>query len=177
MPTSSNEGKDIIRNWVSEFSHEIKNVLDIGVGQGTYHRMFTKKKFGNLLGNSHWTGIEAWAPYIEKYNLNSTYDLIINEDIRKINFDNFKTIDLTFAGDVLEHMTKEEAINVVNKILQKSKKLIISIPIVHYPQDEIEDNPYEIHVKDDWSHEEMLSTFTSIKKSWQGKEIGVYLIY
>jgi hypothetical protein len=176
MPTSSSEGKDIIRNWVNEFSDSINVVLDLGVGKGTYHKIFTKKKYGSILSNSSWIGVEAWTPYIEKYNLKNQYDLIINEDLRKINYDKIPKFDLVFAGDVLEHITKDEAIFIVDTISKIAKHIIISIPIVHYPQDCIEDNPYEIHVKDDWSHQEVLESFKNIKKHWQGSEIGVYYI-
>ena len=47
---------------------------------------------------------------------------------------------------------------------------------VHYPQDAFEGNHFEIHVKDDWSHEEMMDTFPQIVKSWTGREIGCYLL-
>jgi hypothetical protein len=81
-----------------------------------------------------------------------------------------------FAGDVLEHITKEEAIKVVDDLLKVAKRIIVSIPIVHFPQGEEEGNPYEAHVKDDWSHTEMLETFPQIKRSWTGNIIGVYLL-
>lgn len=176
MPTSSNEGKEIIRQWVSSFAANVNTVLDLGVGQGTYHKMFTKRKFGNLLSHANWIGVEAWNPYIEEFELNKRYNKIINDDIRKVDFSALGDIDLVFAGDVLEHMTKEESILVVNRLLVNCKRIIISIPIVHFPQEQINDNPFEEHVKDDWSNQEVLESFSNITATWLGQTIGVYLL-
>jgi hypothetical protein len=46
------------------------------------------------------------------------------------------------------------------------------------PQDELEGNPFEVHVKDDWSHNEVIATWGAyIKETYRksGKsKIGVY---
>ncbi len=174
MPFSSKEGKDIIKHWINDINYPFNRILDLGVGKGTYHKLFTKNY--TKLTNSYWIGIEVWSPYIEKYNLLKKYNKIINSDIRKVDYNTLNPIDLTFAGDVLEHVSKEEAISVVNSVMNVCPYLIISIPIIHYPQEEIENNPYEVHVKDDWSNKEMLETFPQIVKSWTGREIGCYLL-
>jgi hypothetical protein len=174
MPSSSKEGKSIIKEWIEEFSLEVNTVMDLGVGNGTYHKFFNRKN--PILKHARWIGVEVWKPYIELYNLKNVYNNIEQEDIRLVDYRQFGNIDLVFAGDVLEHMTKEEAVHLVNTLLVNSKRVIISIPIVHYPQDEVEGNPFERHVKDDWSHQEMIDTFPQIKKHWQGKVIGVYLL-
>ena len=174
MPASAKEGKDIIFHWMSEVPNPINRVLDLGVGKGTYSRLFRKQP--SKLSNAHWIGVEAWKPYIEEFNLRSRYHEIINKDIRLLDYDSLKPIDVAFAGDVLEHVTKEEAINVVDKVLSICPKLVISIPIIHYPQDALNGNHYEIHVKDDWSHKEMLETFPQIKKYWTGEIVGCYLL-
>jgi hypothetical protein len=62
-------------------------------------------------------------------------------------------------------MTKEEAIKLVENVLTNCQTLIISIPIVHMPQDEVNGNPFEVHVKDDWSHDEVMSTWAPYIKS------------
>ena len=174
MPSSSKEGKSIIREWVTEFGPTVNTVLDLGVGNGTYHKLYTIKS--DALAHAKWVGVEAWKPYIEEFDLENRYDTIINEDIRKIDFTTITGLDLVFAGDVLEHITKEEAVKVIDDLINVATRIVISIPIIHYPQGEVEGNPFEVHVKDDWSHEEMLETFPQIKRSWTGKAIGVYLL-
>jgi SAM-dependent methyltransferase len=174
MPSSNKEGKAVIREWVTEVGPYVKTVLDLGVGNGTYHRLYTRKS--SALREAHWTGIEVWEPYIHEFDLLTRYNKIINEDIRTVDFNTLGKIDLVFAGDVLEHITKEEAIKVVDDLLKVAKRIIVSIPIVHFPQGEEEGNPYEAHVKDDWSDAEMFETFPQIKRSWTGNTIGVYLL-
>ncbi len=174
MPFSSKEGKNVIKNWVTEIEYPLNRILDLGVGKGTYHKLFTKHP--SKLSNSYWIGIEVWSPYIVKFNLDKKYNQVINSDIRKVDYTSLNPIDLTFAGDVLEHITKDDAIAVVESIMNICPYLIISIPIIHYPQAEIENNPYEVHVKDDWTDKEMIETFPQIIKSWTGREIGCYLL-
>ena len=120
--------------------------------------------------------MEVWEPYIKEFDLESKYDKIINQDVRKIDYDSIGPFDVAIAGDVLEHMTKEDAMQVVNNVLNVSTYLFISIPIIHYPQEEIHGNPYEAHVKDDWSDTEMCKTFPQIVKSHVGRRVGVYML-
>ena len=174
MPASAKEGKTETFSWVNNLNHDFKRVLDLGVGKGTYSRLFRKQP--NKLSNCHWIGVEAWAPYIEQFDLRSQYHEIINQDIRLLDYDALKPIDIAIAGDVLEHVTKEEAVTIVDKVLKISPYMIISIPIIHYPQGPWEGNHFVIPVKDDWSHDGMIATFPQIKKSWTGKIVGCYLL-
>ena len=172
MPTSSPSGKKKIRQWVSTL--QVNRVLDVGCGEGTYPKLL--KDTYKILENAEWWGIEAWTKYIEEFNLHQLYDVVLNDDARKIQWDKLPTFDLVIFGDVLEHMTKEESQSLVSSALSKSHYVIISIPIVHSPQDAVDGNPFEIHVKDNWSHPEVLESFPNIIDSQGTKKIGVYLL-
>jgi predicted TPR repeat methyltransferase len=176
MPSSRSGGKGKILEWFHENQNNINNILDIGLGEGTYINLIKEKN--NICVNASWYGVEAWQPYIEKYNLKNRYDYVYNDDIRKFSFSQLPKLDVTIAGDVLEHMSKEEAIEIVEQVLDISKTLIISIPIVHMPQDEVEGNPFEVHVKDDWSHEEVMDTWKnnifSFYRKGKKSKLGVY---
>ena len=163
-------GKNKIFSWVKKNSQNINSILDIGPGQGTYFDLLSSLKPFN------WTGIEAWNDYIKKFKLEEKYNKIYNQDVRNFDWSD-KFFDLIIAGDVLEHMTKEEAIILVDKCLEHSNQLIISIPIIYMPQDELEGNPFEVHVKPDWSNEEIHATWGKhIRASNCIKCIGVYLL-
>jgi cyclopropane fatty-acyl-phospholipid synthase-like methyltransferase len=171
MGISSKQGKPETVKWVNDNKDSINNILDIGAGSGTYYKLLSPIK------TFKWSAVEAWKSYIEEFNLEQMYEVVYNEDIR--NFKWQEQYDLVIAGDILEHMTKSEAEEVVKKILDHTKTLIISIPITHMPQEAINDNPFEYHVKDDWSHKEILDTWSdSIKEYWipTGKkvQVGVY---
>lgn len=173
MPKSSKEGKVEILEWCKSLDN-VNTIVDIGAGSGTYHKLLAKKNA--VFPNANWIAIEAWTDYISKFSLNEKYKTVINQDARTIDFTRIDNIDLTIMGDMLEHMTKEDAITLVNNVSKSSRFAIISIPIIHYPQDAYEGNPYEIHVKDDWSHTEVIETFPNIIKTFQGSEIGCYLL-
>lgn len=173
--SSNSAGKEQILDWFTKNQKEISRILDLGAGSGTYSRLI---KSANILKDAEWIAVEAWKPYIDKFNLNSHYSSVINQDIRKLNWEAMGNFDVTIAGDVLEHVTKEDAISIVKNILNISKNLIISIPVVHYPQEAVEGNPFEVHVKDDWSHEEVISTWgTSIKHHFRKSRKSKVAVY
>lgn len=174
MPVSSKAGKVWSITWIKQNQEQIKRVLDLGAGSGTYPTIIKKKN--KLLTNAEWVGVEIWEPYIERFQLTTLYNKVINVDIRKFNFDEHDKFDLCILGDVLEHMTKDESVQVVKNALEHCKYILISIPVVHFPQGESEGNPYEVHIKDDWSDEEVKLSFPCIIDSTREKAIGVYLL-
>ena len=154
MPDSNPETKP----WIAEHIAKIKpkTVLDVGAGKGLYLNLL----YG-VLGkeNVHVTAVEVWEDYIQFFMLKMRYDVLIKKDVRKMN--DFK-YDLVILGDVLEHMSKEDAIELWDKISKQAKYAVISIPIIHHPQEAVNGNPYEVHVKEDWSTQEVLDSFSGI---------------
>ena len=182
MPYSSYSGKIFCDRTVSRIVHQLDHalirhhkVLDLGVGAGAYSDRYA----GSFLkrGKFHWTGVEIWTPYIQKFGLMNKYDAIAIADAISFLQTSQEQYDICFAGDLLEHMTKEQAMKLVELALQRCSTLIVCIPIVHYPQGEFEGNPYEAHVKDDWSVEEFLSTFGDRVVSYgRENEIGAFVL-
>ena len=162
MPFSSNSGKTFIKS----LDLSAKTILDVGAGCGTYRDMFP------MLG-LHWTALEVWQPYVEKYKLQDKYDELIVEDIRT--WQPKQKYDICFCGDILEHMNEQEAVLVLNKLREIATTVIVSIPIGHYPQDEYDGNPYEVHVEDNWTHERFVKSFGEPYQYHLEKEIGVYI--
>ena len=173
MPGSSDFGKLYTALMITQLvdSGLIKTIIDVGVGRGTYYELLSPH-----LPQLDWTGVEVWAPYIDQFNLHNKYTKLINQDVREINFEAEPQRDLAILGDILEHMPKSDAQKIINTILDKSRTVVISIPITHYPQDEINNNPFEKHIKDDWSHKEVLESFPHIITSYVHDHIGVYFL-
>ncbi len=166
MPMSSAEGKDWTRDRILGLSPEPITVLDIGPGVGTYAKLLAGP------GLSHITGVEIWEPYVHTYRLHQYYDEIILGDAREVDF---PEVDVVVMGDVAEHMTEPEALDLWERATAAARLAIyLSIPIIHYPQGSIEDNPHEHHVVDDWNHERVLASFPGIGEWWLGTEVGVY---
>jgi predicted TPR repeat methyltransferase len=176
MSYSLKSGKAETLAWFQANQSTIKTVVDIGPGSGTYVKLI--REDAQCCVDATWIGVEIWKPYIEEFKLESRYNQVLNQDVRTVDWVALGP-DVVIAGDVLEHMTKQDAVALVDRILQVSKTLIVSIPIRHMPQDEhAYPNPHEAHIKDDWSHEEVMSTWghyikDSYRKSQKSK-LGVY---
>ena len=173
MPKSSPNGKKWTKEKIKNLIQHNSNLLDIGCGRGTYKDLF---KDIDVIANSNWVAVEVWKPYISQFNLEAKYNKIINEDARSLNWDDLGQWDLIFMGDVLEHMTKEQAQTLVDVALKHTKHILISIPIVYMPQGADGGNEYEIHVKPDWTDKEVLESFPNIVEHHKEGKIGVYLL-
>lgn len=173
MPGSSKNGKAWTKERVSQLLTSPSNILDIGCGRGTYKNLFSDNE---VISNSNWVGVEVWSPYIKQFSLEQKYNKIINQDTRALAWDELGQWDIVIMGDILEHMTKEESQALVDSALKHTKWVLISIPIVYLPQGADHGNQYEIHVKPDWSHEEVMSSFPNIAESHVEGIIGVYLL-
>ena len=165
MPTSPPENKP----WVLEKIVQVNptTILDIGPGEGTFADLLK-----NVLPNAVIDGVEIWEPYITKYNLVNKYNNIIVRDVREHDDFNY---DLVIFGDVLEHMSEEDAIKVWEKASKQAKYAIISLPIIHYPQGEYGGNPYEVHVEEDWNEDRVLKTFSHIVEYKSYRVAGGFL--
>jgi hypothetical protein len=176
MGTSLKTGKPEILEWFKNNQTEITRILDIGAGSGTYLDLI--KTNNSICNSTEWVAIEAWHPYIIEFDLEKKYNVVVNSDVKTLDWNKLGNFSVAIAGDVLEHMSKNDAIELVDKVLDKCSTLIISIPIIHMPQDEINGNPFEVHIKDDWSHTEVLETWPQYIKNFYVKnhrsKIGVY---
>lgn len=141
-------------------------ILDVGAGSGTYADALRTAGYAGTID-----AVEVWSNYVSKYHLDTKYRHVINKDVRDLELFDY---DVVIFGDVLEHMTKEEAVKVWERVSAQADYALIAIPIIHYHQGEIDGNPFETHVKDDWSNEEVIDTFPGIVASWTGDVVGAY---
>jgi hypothetical protein len=174
MPTSDAEGKD----WsLARFKRHLPTtVTDIGPGEGTYAKLFRPEHEGVW-----WTAVEIHKPYVTKYKLKSTktrkmYDEIHVEDVRDSD-DHLFHRDLVIAGDVLEHMPREDAVALLQRIEQAGAwNILVSLPIVDSQQGEVDGNPHEAHVHQ-WDAKDMDQVLASLGgrvESMKGGTLGVW---
>ena len=166
MPFSLPETKPWIMDKVSEINP--KTVLDVGAGNGTYLNLIRE----GLGASVDVTAVEIWEPYIKEYKLNDLYNTVLQEDVREV--DNF-SYDLVIFGDILEHMSEDDALAVWAKVQAQAKYAIIAIPTVHFPQGAYMGNPYEAHVKDDWTPTAVLEAFSGIVDHQVFQYTGAFL--
>lgn len=165
MPWSHTEGK----KWLNDEYCQLKpeTVVDIGPGAAMYPNWFRP------MHKAHWTGVEVWEPYVDAYGLREKYDALILGDAREVDL---PAADLYIAGDVLEHMSKDDAVALIERMKAVCKHLFVSVPIIEYHQGALEGNPYEEH-KYHWGFEEMrdlLDGGLGGVTTWRGEVIGAF---
>lgn len=179
MPTSDAEGKD----WSLERfkRHLPKTVCDVGPGEGTYAKLFRPVHEGVW-----WTGIEAHAPYVKRFRLKSTktrkmYDEVHVMDVREAPAHLFHR-DLVVAGDVLEHLPREDAVALLQRIVEGPEDasgahhILVSVPIVDSPQGEVDGNPHEAHLHQ-WDADDMDTVMAGLGgnvESMRGETLGCW---
>ena len=164
MPISSTEGKAWTLDKVRGLAPD--SLLDVGAGAGTYARLLAADRPARLVA------LEVFTPYVERYGLHELYDEVLIGDARTTDL---PEADVVVLGDVAEHMSVEEAQDLWQRAGVAARRAVfMSIPIVHYPQGELEHNAHEVHVVDDWDHDKVLAAFPGITDSFRGAVVGVY---
>jgi hypothetical protein len=164
MPFSHPEKNAAVKLWLEEIDPD--TMVDVGPGCGTYADL-TKD---NML---HKAAIEIWGPYVKEYNLSDKYDEVIIADAIWFDWRAVERTDVVILGDVLEHMDMYSAQQVVNNAREVADHVIISLPIIDYPQGEWGGNPYEAHLTQ-WTHEKFIATFGEPHKFFKGDVVGAY---
>jgi hypothetical protein len=170
MPYSSVEGKDWIKRGVERLPL-IRAVTDVGPGSGTYYDLLK-----DCADDAEWTAIEKWGPYVKQFGLEDKYDNVVVGDALWFDWDELPRQTITILGDVMEHLEEEDAKRLLYKAMIHSRLVILSIPIVHYPQGEEMGNPHEAHLSD-WTDGKISTLLDGyIAAKWIGEVVGVYVL-
>lgn len=139
-----------------------RSVLDIGCGFGTWGFLCRTHLdvFPGRVQPHEWItridGIELFEPYIQAHQ-RALYDNIHIEDIRTA-VEKIDEYDLIIAGDVIEHLDKDDAEAVLDCLYAKARKaLLVNIPIgaEGWDHPEMHGNPGELH-RSAWEPDDFL---------------------
>lgn len=168
MPGSVIQGKEQIKNFI-ERQGSIFKIVDVGPGSGTYPKLLNQ---GDVY---YWIGIEIFEPYVKMFGLKEIYNDIIIGDISTLPKESWPDADCIIFGDVLEHLTKPKAIEVLDRALAKYKHVIVSIPIGHWPAQEHYGNKHELHIST-WTMDEIRNrTVWEEEHFFPKNSMGVFL--
>ena len=163
MPYSFTYFKEEVKEWFLNNVPTSKRILDVGPGIGTY---------SDLLRSSGYRidAVEIYEPYIEKYNLREKYDNVYVGSI--ITFD-INDYDFIILGDVLEHIPKNYAKELIRDIVNAKKECLVAIPY-EMEQGEHEGNIYETHHQPDLTHEVMCERYPDLTCIYRNEYYGYY---
>lgn len=121
-----------------------ESVLDVGCG-GSSPLGKVKKTFRSV-------GLDIFEPSIKKSKKAKIHDDYKLGDIKKVNtFFKPKSFDAVVALDIIEHLTRKEGLDLLEKIEKIAKKeIIILTPNGFTNQDPYDNNPFQIH-KSGWT--------------------------
>lgn len=166
MPTSYPIYKDSVRNWFLQNVPLDTTILDIGAGCGTYSDLI--RGYGYKMD-----AVEIWEPYIKQYDLKNKYGWVYEENVLKMPLDVLGAYDFYILGDVLEHMSVEDAQWLMNFLKIKGKQYLVAIPYV-MEQGEYEGNVHETHLQPDLTPENMLERYPDLELLYGNNYYGYY---
>lgn len=160
---SFNKGKEEAVRWIKENFEKGSECLDVGACNGKWY---------DLLGDYFiMDAVEIWPPNIHKYELMKKYRMVFGSDIK---FYKYVHYDLIIFGDVLEHMTVEDAQAVVDYARDRCDNMLIAVPFL-YEQGAKNGNPYEIHLQADLTPELFNERFPGFKPIYMSEDYAYYV--
>ena len=156
-------GKRESVEWIAKNFSKGSICLDVGACDG---------KWGKLLNDYLiMDAIEIYKDNIGKHKLNNIYRKVYLGDIREFTFNHY---DLIIFGDVLEHMSVEDAQKVLAYAWDRCRDLIVAVPYQwvnrsHYG------NPWEVHIQDDLTPENVLERYPRLKPLFVYERYGYYV--
>lgn len=138
MP-SHDYGKMAVREWIERTFPKSASILDVGACDGKWRRI--------LSNYPDMDAVEIWPPNAEA--IQDMYRTVTCADIIGLKYPKY---DLIIFGDVIEHLSIDDAKKVLRYAKTRCTDLIVAVPFL-YPQGAIFGNPYEIHLQPDLTHE------------------------
>ena len=116
-------------------------VLDVGAGAGKHGKLVRAH-----LPAAHLEGVEPTESYHAKFALSEIYHRLYPLSIQAFLQEHSRqTYDLVIIGDVLEHLFRSEALDVLDCLLYRTTWLLALWPTNMPQNDEYDNNKYEIH--------------------------------
>lgn len=155
--------KPEIKQWIAEHFVPESSILDVGAGSGTYYDLL-HDAYSNI------DAVEIYLPNIAEWRLDEKYRTVYNDNIVDFEYDYY---DLIIFGDVLEHLSVEDAQKVLNIAYSKCNNFIVAVPYC-YPQDANE-NLWEKHIQDDLTKENVLERYPMLQLLYGNDKYGYYI--
>ena len=175
---SYNDGKAdvvayILKQAKRKKSKEAFNILDVGACDGKWADFIqsaASRQEG--LPAIRIDAVEAWKPNADA--IVDKYDHVYNITMQAFEYRKDR-YDCIIFGDVIEHMTVEDAQKVLEYARERCKEIIVGVPF-RYPQGAIYGNPYEIHIQDDLTFENFQERYPGFELLFMARSDYAYFI-
>ena len=164
MPTSFQFFKQEVRDYIVDNVAVNKKILDVGAGIGTYSDML--KNYGYYMDC-----VEIYEPYVVNYQLDKKYNYVFVQSVVGFNFDYYEFI---IMGDVLEHLSVEDAQSIIKKIVTSGKQCLVAVPYL-MEQGEHEGNAHETHLQPDLTPAVMETRYPELQLLYANQYYGYYV--
>lgn len=161
MP-SYEKGKKEIRDFIILNLPQGSTGLDVGACDGEYWNLL----HDHLLLD----GCEIYVPNILKNCLLEKYRTVHPCNIVGLEYDYY---DVVIFGDVIEHMTVEDATAAIEYAKNHSSMIVVAVPFL-YKQGAIYGNEYERHIQDDLTDKIFNERYEGFEKLY---DFGNYAYY
>lgn len=138
---SFSEGKEFTNGWIRAKVPKGSTCLDVGACDGLW--------YNNLHDWLEMDAVEIYRPNIDRNHLTAKYRNVWCNDIADFKYDQY---DVIIFGDVIEHMTVENAQKALEYAYPRCKELIVVVPFL-YRQGAAYGNQNEIHIQEDLTPE------------------------
>jgi len=166
MPYSTGLYKNEIRQHFLDTIPRHTSILDAGAGCGTYSHLL-KNEFPSM------DGVEIFEEYAKMFDLKSKYNNLYFADINIFDIDDYEYIIL---GDIIEHLSVEQAQKLLGKIQKKGKKCLVGVPYL-YEQGTEFNNVHETHLQPDLTHDLFIERYPYMRLLMGNKDYGYYINY
>jgi hypothetical protein len=166
MPYSFDYFKDDVKLHIMRNVPSYAKVLDVGAGSGKYGVMLMHY-FDNL------DALEVYPPYIHIFDLHFIYKRIFCSDIMEFDISEF---DYFIFGDIIEHLSVDNAQELLSYINNSGKKCLVAIPY-QMEQGEVGGNKYETHLQSDLTENNFIERYPYMRLLFNNELYFYYVNY
>lgn len=149
---SKADGKKETIAWIQEHFPINSSILDVGTGHAATYRKLLPE-YPNMYG------VEVFPSNADK--VKDLYKELYNVNIMDFDWTD-KFYDLIIFGDILEHLTIQDAQKILKIAAEHCQDLIVAVPF-EYPQGICYGNKYEIHLQPDLTKETMAERYPDLE--------------
>lgn len=145
-------------------NHEWQTIFDIWIWAWKIYDLLRK-----YCKSIDW--IEIHRIYVAQFDLEKKYDNVYVWDVLQFTFP--KNYDVIILWDVLEHMGRDEAKILLEKLKKICNAIYVQVPYMHTQWIEF-DNVYEMHKQNDLTHELFMEEYPWFKLLWKDFILWLY---